>query len=1317
MNLPPSAPFTMVFLNTCSLSPSRLSAWQKIVHDLDVSCPTTPLLYAFVESGHAEPKHGMPDWLCSHHPGPARGGGGVTLLYHKSCPVSALPQHTVVFQPQPHPGASASTAMVWHRIRPAGRSAFLLATVYLPPTNAVKQYYMDQILQSLDSVPQQLQLPVIVVGDFNLRHPDWHQPPPNGSAPGGPATSLADWISDNDYVIANRPDQKTHMVPASANRPASTSIIDLVLASEPGLVLSMSTTTGQVTALSSDHRPITISMELTNTAPPLPPPPSRPRLSWDHRANPEAWQCRLPPALSHALLPLQPRLVMLAAATVPAHTTPQALLDSVYEEFEETLAETCFAIIGTRVIHRGTKAWFGYAGVTAAYGRLRTTAKAAFDDLSDINLYTAYVQARQTWAAVSAKAKLQEFSDLCSAVALRDVQARWALFKRTAPSSHTPLSSVVHPVTGEQPVSHHVSLDNLCSAFVATAQPPPPHNAQAYAALSQRVTAWADTALPANPYLPSIPAHVSDDWRFTRGAVRWQCTHQHTDSAPGPDSVLPIFLRYAGNDCWQALATIFTFSWRFSVTPRAWREANVMALYKQAGSRAAPSSYRPISMTSIVARTFEHLIHRQLVDLLDPPAAPPQQQQHGQQHQQQLQPAPAFGDAQFGFRRGRTTYDAIHYLVSNIQHLLRVQTEDKGRPFCPVLFLDIKKAFDRVDHAILLQRLHDAGVCGKAWLWLRSFLSDRRMRTVDDSLCSNWQQIAYGVPQGCVLSPLLFLIFIEPARKVIANDPLCALVSPVFFADDGAIAPRPLLKLPNGGTKQLATVNSAYRVHLANAVKHLDDWCRESRMQFGIDKTQLVVFHSHRKTPTAADLSAYQHLHVCGFNIQLSSSYTYLGVDLCARRLSWTTHTTRALQTCRAASARVMRIALRAAEPSFAAIRSLVLGYVLPSCMYGAIFWARDMTDDIARKFQGKFIAPLRAALHLPTTTHQLGALVMLGIPSIRAIATSDELRFIRRLQQLEASEPQHATVVLARRYEAFVHGKVPRVILSPAYGLYAATHAYSTTIPDVLDPLPGGLAHRLSPAHRDALDMPFTPRPACLRLGVDYWTTSGEVQRSTNNPQHFSPHSLNRIRSWSHQAAALLTPPIIAALGRWTTLRQWEAQHERPGPAPAAPPPRHNHTTNAPLTKCQTAPGCAFFLARGGDSHAHAVRRARLLCGRAYTQQTRSRFAKADAAIAPDCTHAACAAASVAGTAPEESVEHTLLRCLRYSAARHTLSSALQSIGVPHLTLSSILCATPPPGLNCGNRSLLLSYTNTFLDAIDATRQAAIGLLPLDAG
>jgi len=236
------------------------------------------------------------------------------------------------------------------------------------------------------------------------------------------------------------------------------------------------------------------------------------------------------------------------------------------------------------------------------------------------------------------------------------------------------------------PTSHPASLDNLCSAFLGNGVPPPPTNRAAYDTLNQRVEQWAD------PLSPSIPSHVSDHWTFTVQDVKRQCTMQHTNSAPGPDALLPVLLKYAGDSTWAAMAAIYTFSWQHSVLPQAWREANVMALYKGDGNKSDAGSYRPISMTSIIIRTLEHLIHHRLTADLD---------------QRNF-----FSATQFGFRKQHRTEDAILFLISGLQRWMRTADSRKRAQQCPVLFLDISKAFDRVDHSILMQRIHDAGVSG-----------------------------------------------------------------------------------------------------------------------------------------------------------------------------------------------------------------------------------------------------------------------------------------------------------------------------------------------------------------------------------------------------------------------------------------------------------------------------------------------------------------------------------------------------------------------------------------------------------------------------
>ena len=741
-----------------------------------------------------------------------------------------------------------------------------------------------------------------------------------------------------------------------------------------------------------------------------------------------------------------------------------------------------------------------------------------------------------------------------------------------------------------------------------------------------------------------------------------------------------------------------------------------MALYKGDGSKSDAGSYRPISMTSILIRTFEHLIHPQLVRVLDPPSSSVNR--------------PSFlSYLQFGFRKKHATEDAILYLYTALQSVVRTQTKVDGSKVmlqCPVLFLDIQKAFDRVDHAILLDRLHDAGITGKAWLWIRSFLSQRRMRTVDASHYSSWQQVGYGVPQGCVLSPLLFLVFINTVqRKIIAD---CPLIAPIFFADDGAIGPRHDWTGPDN------TFEQRYMADLTKAVDHLQQWCDESRMRFGAKKTQLVVF-SGRKQP---DTSPYQgKLSLCNFVIDIANSYLYLGVHL-QSNLHWRTHFNYVLRKARVAAARIARIAQQARDAvHFNVVRTLVTSYLIPTFAYGILFWGRYLTDPDRRALQSKVTLPLRCALNLPRTTHQLGVLEMCGVPTIKALTLRAQLAHHLRTHQLTQHHPAHPTWELHGFCLSRAAGRAPHNVLAPDRCLNIPVHTAVTALPDAC------FNPALAPLLPNHAALAIPPL-AAWQLGVRYWLEKNAARRATAKANYKKEH-LTATLGWSTSATQRFTDTTIRHLRDLHTHMEWKVEHG-PRPAPGARAGRNTHTTDSPLTRAKDVPGlCPFLSHLSIDTQIQRSRRARLLAGRTYTGSVRLRFQAGVGAAAvvpapsidPSCTHAVCMQ-----TACVDTIDHMLLHCHRHTAARMHLTvqlaqlyldsfipSSLQPLPPPSppLSLSSILCSSPPPlaVADSGARPprgqtkrfhTHLSITNAYLDRITAEREAA-GVPPLDTG
>jgi hypothetical protein len=244
--------------------------------------------------------------------------------------------------------------------------------------------------------------------------------------------------------------------------------------------------------------------------------------------------------------------------------------------------------------------------------------------------------------------------------------------------------------------------------------------------------------------------HILQTIEVTENDIRRELQKLKPHKSGGLDEIPSRLLKLLADDLVLPISTIFRQSLESGRLPSDWKTAVISPIYK-GGPRHSPNSFRPISLTCICCKILERIIKRQILSFLE------------NNH--------LLTDAQHGFRANRSCLTNL--LLANESWTCSI---DAGYDV-DVIFIDFKKAFDSVPHQRLLHKLEMFGINGLLLQWLRHFLTDRTQRVQINGCPSKWEKVTSGVPQGSVLGPLLFLIFVNDIPQCMNSDIL-------LFADD-----------------------------------------------------------------------------------------------------------------------------------------------------------------------------------------------------------------------------------------------------------------------------------------------------------------------------------------------------------------------------------------------------------------------------------------------------------------------------------------------------------------------------------------------------
>ena len=353
-------------------------------------------------------------------------------------------------------------------------------------------------------------------------------------------------------------------------------------------------------------------------------------------------------------------------------------------------------------------------------------------------------------------------------------------------------------------------------------------------------------------------------------------------AANGPDHVSNRLLKETIKSVLTPLKLIFKKSLETAVVPNSWKEAHIVPVFKT-GDKQDKANYRPISLLSNIGKLLERIIFKKLYEYCE-----------------------ANGLLTWrnsGYKKLDSTVNQMIYISHNIYEAL-----SKGQEVCFVS-LDASAAFDRVWHDGLLHKLKNKGITGKLLDWLANYLYGRKQRVVIKGQESDWNNNTAGVPQGSILGPLLFLIYIDDIIKGIESQMM-------LFADDTS-----LFEVITDPVTSFTRIN--------NDLEKLNAWANSWLVTFNPTKTKYMIF-SKKVVKTN-----YPPLILDGKTLNQVSSHCQLGIVL-HEQMQWHNHVNKICETAGNRLSAMVRISGKIDKRTKLAI---YLSFIRPTLEYGCVIF------------------------------------------------------------------------------------------------------------------------------------------------------------------------------------------------------------------------------------------------------------------------------------------------------------------------------------------------------------------------------------------